>query len=278
MKGMGDLRSSIRSRVRALTGADDAALDLSRPAGDDGLFGPDSVVWDVHGDFTAMMTGGFAALLLQMLHPAVLAGVWDHSGYRGDMAGRLKRTAQFIAATTYGSTATAEAMIARVRRVHDQVTGMLPDGTPYAASDPALLTWVHVAEMASFLAAHRRYRDPAFAEGDRYFAETATIACRLGATNVPTSEAEVADYLAGMRPAMRFDHRTRATARTLLQQRTAGTALLPMQAVIVEGAIGLLPPWAAQLHGLDRSPLRRPAVRAGMAGVGGVLRWALKPA
>ncbi|MGP0762238.1 oxygenase MpaB family protein, partial [Escherichia coli] len=80
--------------------------------------------------------------------------VWDHSNFRADMLGRLRRTAQFISATTYGSTETAERMIARVRRIHDSVAGTLPDGTPYSANDPELLTFVHVAEVASFLAAH----------------------------------------------------------------------------------------------------------------------------
>src|SRR3954470_22896371 len=87
----------------------------------DGLFGPRSVAWRVHGDVTSMLVGGVAGLLLQMLHPAVLAGVWDHSNFRADMHGRLRRTARFIALTTYGGREEAEAVIARVRRIHDQV-------------------------------------------------------------------------------------------------------------------------------------------------------------
>ena len=93
----------------------------------DGLFGPGSVTWRVHGDVTTMMVGGMAALLLQMLHPAVLAGVWDHSRFRADMQGRLRRTARFIAVTTYGSRGEAEAAIARVRSIHARITGTLPD-------------------------------------------------------------------------------------------------------------------------------------------------------
>ncbi|RYY09015.1 MAG: DUF2236 domain-containing protein, partial [Alphaproteobacteria bacterium] len=67
----------------------------------DGWFSPSSVIWRVHGDITGMMVGGIAALMLQMLHPAVLAGVWDHSQFRSDLNGRLRRTARFIALTTY---------------------------------------------------------------------------------------------------------------------------------------------------------------------------------
>ena len=89
------------------------------PRRPDGLFGPESVAWRVHGDVTCMMVGGIAGLMLQMLYPAVLAGVWDHSRFRDDLAGRLRRTARFIALTTYGSREQAEAAIARVRGIHD---------------------------------------------------------------------------------------------------------------------------------------------------------------
>ena len=112
-----------------------------------------------------MMIGGVAALLLQMLHPAVLAGVWDHSRFRDDMLGRLRRTARFIAVTTYGDRAAANQAIAQVREVHDHIHGRLPDGTAYRANDPELLAWVHVTEATSFLAGWMRYGDPAMTPG-----------------------------------------------------------------------------------------------------------------
>lgn len=275
---MDDLRDTIQTEVHRLVGFGDGAVDLTRPAGDDGLFGPGSASWLVHGDFTAMMAGGVAALLLQMLHPGALAGVWDHSNFRADMLGRLRRTAQFISGTTYGATATAERLIARVRTIHDAVAGTLPDGTPYSANDPALLTFVHVAEVSSFLAGYRRYRDPAFpaAEQDRYLGEYARVAERLGATDVPRTRAAMEAYFARIRPQLRADHRTREVARALLDQPPASRAMAPAQTLLMEGGIALLPRWAARMHGLDRPPGHRPIVRAGMAGVGSVLRWALR--
>lgn len=260
-----------------MVGFGDGAVDLSRPAGDPGLFGPESMTWRVHGDFTAMMAGGIASLLIQMLHPAALAGVWDHSNFRRDMSGRLKRTAQFISGTTYGSTATAERLIARVRAIHDRVQGTLPDGFPYSANDPDLLTWVHVAEVSSFLAAYRRYRGPAMRDADanRYLAEMADIARRLGATEVPVTTREVEAYFERVRPTLRVDARTRSVARALIAQQPQSLALAPMQALMMEGGIALLPPWAARLHALERPNTARPAIRAGMAGVGSLLRWAL---
>ena len=77
----------------------------------DALFAPESVAWRVNGDIVTMMIGGVSGLLLQMLHPAVLAGVWDHSDFRSDMHARLRRTAKFIAVTTYDHAANGHAAI-----------------------------------------------------------------------------------------------------------------------------------------------------------------------
>src|SRR6185436_498261 len=133
----------------------------------------------VHANFPAMLAGGISALMLQALHPLAMAGVYDHSAFRDDPFGRLRRTATFVAGTTYGPTKVAEELVATVRRVHENVVGTAPDGRAYAASDPDLLTWVHVAEVASFLRSYRRYAGTlSTAEQDRYFAETAIVAER----------------------------------------------------------------------------------------------------
>lgn len=270
------VRRTIANQVRQLVGAGgtEPALDLSR--GDPGLFGPDSVCWRVHGDFTTMMIGGVAALLLQMLHPGPLAGVWDHSNFRTDMSGRLRRTARFIAGTTYGSTDQALALIDRVRAVHDQVHGETSDGRPYSAHDPDLLTWVHVAEVSMFLAAYRRYRGRPMtsADQDRYFAETATIARRLGASEVPETRRAAQAYLQAMRPSLRSDARTRAVADALLRQRGPSPAFAPVAPVIFRAAQDLLPDWAAAMHGYPGAGLQVP-VGLGVRGLGAVLRWSL---
>jgi uncharacterized protein (DUF2236 family) len=102
------------------------------------------------------MLCGISALLLQMLHLA-LAGVWDHSRF-ARIFGRLRRTSQFISATTFATTPDAERLIAKVQGIHQRIAGVDKDGTPYQASDPALLTWVHVAECSRFMASHLRYK------------------------------------------------------------------------------------------------------------------------
>lgn len=269
--------------IKGLIAAEVAAHFSDRKRGEkpvvrrpDGLFGPRSVAWRVHGDITTMMVGGVAGLLLQMLHPSVLAGVWDHSNFRTDMQGRLRRTARFIALTTYGGQAEAEAVIARIRRIHDKVRGVLPDGTPYCANDPALLAWVHVTETTTFLNAWVRYAEPAMssADQDRYFAEMARVGQALGADPVPRSRAEARRLIDAMRPQMRFDERTREVARLVLTRRAPTMATEPLQALTMQAGIDLLPEWARRMHRLHNPPLGRPLVRVGTLGVARTLRWA----
>ena len=240
----------------------------------DGLFGPASVAWRVHGDVASMMVGGVAGLLLQMLHPKVLAGVWDHSKFRTDMQGRLRRTARFIALTTYGSAEEATEAIARVRRIHSQVRGVLPSGEPYVADDPDLLAWVHVTETTTFLDGWLRYAEPrmTLADQNRYFAEMARIGSALGADPVPQSRAEARHLINEMRPLLRADERTREVVQILLQRPSGNALAEPLQRLTMQSAVDLLPDWARRLHGLP-APFA-PLVRAGTRGVARTLRWA----
>jgi uncharacterized protein (DUF2236 family) len=244
----------------------------------DGLFGPGAVAWRIHGDVTSMMVGGIAGLLLQMLHPAVLAGVWDHSNFRQDMHGRLRRTARFIAMTTFGGREDAEAMIARVLAIHDRVRGVLPDGRAYAANDPALLAWVHVTEAISFLDAWIRYGDPemAKADQDRYFVEMARIAQALGADPIPRSRAEARALVEATRPVLGCDARTREVARLVLNQHASSRVAEPFQALTLQAGVDLLPPWARRMHGLPEPLFSHTLVRAGTLGMARTLRWAFR--
>ncbi|MBJ7448345.1 MAG: DUF2236 domain-containing protein [Brevundimonas sp.] len=241
----------------------------------DALFAPDSVAWRVNGDVVTMMIGGVSGLLLQMLHPAVLAGVWDHSNFRADMHGRLRRTAKFIAVTTYDSADNGIAAIDRVRRIHAQVRGVLPSGAPYDATDPALLAWVHVTEATSFLNAWILYAEPGMsrADQDRYLAEMATVAERLGADPVPRDRSSAEALIQSMRPALLTDDRTREVARLVLKQTMGSRTTDSASRVIMQAGVDLLPAWARHMHGLP-VPLDLPVIRAGAATMARTLRWA----
>ncbi|WP_455288554.1 oxygenase MpaB family protein [Cupriavidus necator] len=271
------LRKRAGAHVRALTRSNSGlSLDYDNPPGDPGLFGPEAVCWRVHADFPAMLAGGVSALLMQTLHPLALAGVWDHSSFRTDMQGRLGRTAQFVAGTTYGSRADAMALIQRVRRIHTGVVGVAPDGRHYAASDPALLTWVHVAEVSSFMAGYLRYVGPlSEAEQDCYYDEVARIAQMLGAADVPRSRAAVQAYLEAMRPQLQASERTREVVRLVRKMPVANPLLQPAVRIMAEAGIALLPPWARHELELDGPSIRRAAALAGMRVLAPALRWVL---
>jgi uncharacterized protein (DUF2236 family) len=276
------VKNYLRREVNASVHGDQG-LHLERysgPPGDPGLFGPDSVTWRVHADAPGMLMGGFASLMLQSLHPLAMAGVDQHSDFRGDPIGRLNRTVAYVLATSFGSTAVAEAAIAHVRdRVHPYVRGTAPDGRAYSAQDPHLLTWVHIAEVRCFLAGYERFGAPRLtpAERDRYFGETAELARRLGAKDVPETVAEVARFLHDIRPEL---HATEAAIEGIHFIRAFGTNPRERVAVrvLMNGAAALLPDWARDPLLLGRSDAVRLFVDRPVAQAAGrVLRWAMEP-
>ena len=189
-----------------------------------------------------------------------------------------RATAVVNGLTRPGARADALALIERVKRIHLAVEGVAPDGRPYRASDPALLTWVHVAEVSSFLAAHLRYVNPSMPrpEQDRYFAEVALIARLLGAGEVPETCAQVGDYLASMRPELEAGPRTREVVRILRHAAPPDRPLMrPAVSLMFNAGVDLLPAWAQQMLGF--SPLARmqaAVARPGVRIVGPFIRWA----
>jgi len=241
------VRSRLQSGLRSTLGSGPPVpgREYTEPAGDPGLFGPDSPAWAVHAD-PAMLVAGIRALLLQMFHPLAMAGVADHSDYRQDPSGRLNRTAHFVTVTTYGSTAAADQAVAQVQRVHDFVTGIAPDGRPYAANDPHLLLWVHVAEVDSFLRAHQRYgrRPLSSDEADQYVSDMAEVAIRLGSDVPPRTVAGMRSWLRGMRDQLDIGDQARDTCRFLLSPPNLPLAARGPYTMVAAAAIGLLPTWA----------------------------------
>lgn len=245
----GPLRRRLQRQAITVLSHDGRGANYDAPLGDAGLFGPASAVWKVHADFPSMMAGGLAALMLQALHPLALAGVWQHSDFRNDMLGRLRRTVSFVGRTTYAPTVPARDAIARVRRIHDRVHGTAPDGRPYDANDPHLLTWVHCAEAWCFLQAYQRYcqRIPPTAQ-DRYLDEFRVIAERLGAEKVPASRAALAAFFDQVQPELACDAHTRAIMDILGRLRLPIPLPGLSRNLFLGAAAALLPPWALQLY------------------------------
>lgn len=235
---------------------------------DAGLFGPDSVAWRVHAN-PIMLVGGLRALMIQALHPVAMAAVAQHSGFVDDAWGRLRRTAEYITDTTFGDTATAEAAAARVRSVHDRITGTDPfTGRTYSAHDPDLLLWVHNVEVHSFLYGYRRFVGGISTEdADRYVAEMAVAGKLVGlpAGMAPTSMAELREYLWS---APMVVTEPAVEALRFLQQPPLGDDqhfLRPVWQLPMAGAVAILPSRVRGLYGLPWTPIAGPVVRVGVA-------------
>ncbi|HYG92721.1 MAG TPA: oxygenase MpaB family protein [Nocardioides sp.] len=242
-------------------------------------FAEGSPINRVHGD-AAMFVGGLRALLLQTMHPAAMTAVAEHSGYRGDMWGRLHRTSTFLAVTTFGTSSDAQQAVDAVRRIHERITGTMADGTPYAASDPHLLEWVHVAEVDSFLLAHTVYGGTPLSPGERdeYVAQAAEVGRRLGVLDPPTTQAQLAERLRSFRPELRGTREAREAVSYVLLRPPLPLAVRPAYATLAAAAVGLMPAWTRLPLRLPWLPMsERTVVRLLGRGATGTIRWAMTP-
>jgi uncharacterized protein (DUF2236 family) len=251
---------------------------------DEAYLPPGGIARRVHADLATMLIGGVSALLLQSLHPLAMAGVAEHSSYQEDPLGRLRRTAGFVGTTTFGTVAEAEAAVGQVQRVHRRVRGIAPDGRPYSAADPELVTFIHVAEMSSFLASSQRYgpRPLTPEDCDRYYAEVAPVALDLGAAWVPRSVAEVESYLLRIRPELYMGPQARAARDWLLRGVARRPSERAVYGLVVAAAVGVLPGWSRRMLGLSMSGpfdllVDTVAVTPLARGVTATLRWMVAP-
>jgi hypothetical protein len=137
------LQSSLQAAARALLEPGDGSrVDFSRPTGEAALVSSDSVSWRVCKNPLSLFIGGVTAVIMELAEPRVRTGLWEHTTFRLNPIARLRRTGLAAMVTIYGARSTAEAMIARVWRIHDTVAGTTPTGEAYRASEPELLNWV----------------------------------------------------------------------------------------------------------------------------------------
>jgi uncharacterized protein (DUF2236 family) len=234
----------IRRSIREMVGGGGPPVAFLEPAGDRGLFGPESIAWKVHADFISMMIGGISSLVLQALHPKALAGVWDHSSFREDLKGRLGRTAFFIAATTYGSNEMATNAIHRVNQIHQKVTGFDEFNEPYRADDPELLAWVHLTETRSFMRSYESYRSETLHTHakDQYFLEMKMLGEKLGAINLPTSYAGTEHAIRQYIPQLHYGDRAKSII-AMLDNFPSNLGAKPFIKMISRAGFLNLPDW-----------------------------------
>jgi uncharacterized protein (DUF2236 family) len=237
------LQSGLEAAARALLEPGDRSnVDFTRPSGEAALLSPDSVSWRVFKNPLSLFIGGVTAVIMELAEPRVRTGVWEQTTFRVDPARRLRRTFLAAMVTIYGARSTAEAMIARIRRLHDTVTGVTPSGETYCANDPELLVWVQATAAYGFLQAYHAYVQPLLlSERDSFYAEGVPIGALYGANGSPTSEAGFEILLQAM--AGRLERSNIVFEFLDIMRRAPILPLLlrPTQHLLVRAAVDLVP-------------------------------------
>jgi uncharacterized protein (DUF2236 family) len=254
---MDTLRRRIVAEFEKGAGRHDDPRVYGGPPGDPGLIGPGSVSWEVNADLASVSHAGLPAIVLEILHPSVIAGVQDLSNYREDPFQRARATLGYVLTTTFGNTEAATGIIERVKHVHSFVNGTRPDGVPYRALDPELLAWVHTCIPWMIMRAFEHTKRPLSQdEQDRYLAEQAVIGRMSGADWVPTTVAELDDYIESMRSRLSVNAQTREFVDFLMTSPFFPN--LPehldrrLHRFAIHAGMSRAPKWAQELIGYDR--------------------------
>ncbi len=245
---------------RALLLADGGqAIDFSQPFGESALAHPASVSWRIFKNPVSLFVGGAAAVILELAEPRVRTGVWEYTGFRRDPARRVRRTGLAAMITVYGPKIVAEAMIARVRELHERVHGQTPSGEPYSANDPELLNWVHATAAFGFLEAYHTYVAPLSArDRNRYYREGAPAARLYGITRMPASEAEAFASFKAMRGRLEPSPILFEFLDLVRKAPILPPPLALAQPLFVAAAISLTPRWVRKILQLPDSFCLKP--------------------
>lgn len=227
--------------------------DFSNPRGEPALVPPDSVSWQVFKNPMALFVGGVAAVILELAHPSVRAGVWEHTSFRTDPRARIQRTGLAAMMTVYGPRSKTEEMITHVRELHSRVVGVTSSGKPYRADDPELLDWVHATASFGFLEAYSNYVRPlGKEERDAYFGEGMASASLYGAPGAPTSQQECDTLFRSMLPTLESSSIVFEFLDIVRQAPLLPGPLSILQRLLVKAAVNILPVEIRARLGLGR--------------------------
>lgn len=254
------LRENIVRDIEAAGGRHDEPEVYGGEPGDPGIGGgPGSISWEINGDLASLVVGGTSAIIMEILHPSVMAGVYTQSTYRTEPLRRARNTLGYVLRTTFGNTRAATDVIERVKKIHSYVHGVRSDGVAYRALDPELIGWVHTCIPWAVMSAFDRYNRPlSIEEKDRYLKEQAVIGRMGGADWVPESVAELDDYVERMRPLMAMNDQTVDFIGFLagrVGDQPLGNRELLDRWIGIRASMSLMPEWARRMTGTYQLPL-----------------------
>lgn len=237
--------------LKAPAGMED--MDFDQPVGAPALFAPDTVTWRVMANPVALLVGGIAGVLLELAEPRVREGVWRHTSFRADPAGRIRRTGYAAMATVYAPAEQARRLIVRVNAMHARIAGETRTGEPYRADDPDLLGWVYATAQFGFSEAYHRFvHRLSNRERDAFYAEGAPVAALWGAASAPRSAAELNALFQRTRPRLERSDTVTEFLAILERAPLLPPILKPLQRLAIAGAIDILPDEVRDLLGLER--------------------------
>lgn len=277
---MNPVKRAIIEDLVKQTGRHDEAHVFGGPPGDPGLIGPDSMSWKINGDMASVVIGGIGAIVMEILHPSVMAGVQDLSSYQEQPERRGKTTFGYVVTTTFANTTAATRLINVVKKMHSQVEGTRPDGVPYRALDPELIGWVHTCIPWAIMTAYERYNRPLSNEQkDRYLSEQAVIGRMGGADEIPETAADLREYVEAMRPKLAVTQQTLQFFEFLMTMPFGvplpGALSRPAHRFQAEAGMSLMPAWARRMTGFDSLAIERRLVyNPGLAAYARAIRWA----
>lgn len=231
--------------------------------GDPGLTGPGSVTWRLARERVVPL-GGLSAVLLQLSHPLVAAGVAEHSSFRADPTKRLMLTLEMLLVTMFGDARQVSEMTSRIAHIHRVVRGSLPQdvgewrqGTPYTATSPELSLWVYATVVETTINSYSAFVRPLdAAERAEFYRESAGWGRLYGVGEDlrPASYREFGEYYAAMLARLTVGDQARSVARMILRSRLRGIPIPPWSYLL---AAGLVPAPLRAQYGLRWSPVHR---------------------
>ncbi len=249
-----DLKATIVAQIEAGGGRHDEPAFYDGDPGDPGLAGgPGSISWEINGDLASLVVGGTGAIIMEVLHPSVMAGVFTQSTYRTEPLRRARNTLGYVLRTTFGSTPAATRVIEAVKNVHRRIGGTRADGIAYQALDPELIGWVHTCIPWAVMRAYETYNRPlSVEEKDRYLREQAVIGRMGGADWVPETVRELDDYVERMRPKMAMNDQTVEFIGFLagrVGEQNVSAKERYDRWVGIRASMALMPEWARRMTG-----------------------------
>jgi len=248
----GSLQRRLDAAASALMNPDKSPIiDFARPAGEAALVAPDSVSWRIFKNPIALFVGGVAAVILELAEPRVRAGVWEHSSFRTDPLGRLRRTGLAAMVTVYGARSIAEPMIAAIVRMHARVAGETSDGVAYSASDARLLSWVHATAAFGFAEAYSRYVGAlSGTEFDAVYREGLPASRLYGALDAPSSVVELQALIDSMRDRLEPSPVVFQFLHIMGETPAFPRPFSWIQRMLVRAAVEMIPDWVRERLGL----------------------------